>query len=149
MVCKLLAIVRPDRAYFGRKDAQQCLVVGRLNADLNLGAEIAVVPTVREADGLAVSSRNAHLGPEERKAATVLYRSLRLAKSLKERGVVDAAEVRRRMEEMLGREALARVDYVSVADPTTLDELGRIDGPALVSLAVHIGRTRLIDNVLL
>lgn len=146
VVCKLLAIARPDRAYFGQKDAQQSLVVKRLNADLDLGAEIVVVPTVREPDGLALSSRNAYLGPEERKAATVLYRSLLLASEL---GSTDAEETRRRMRALIEGEPLAQVDYVSVADPSTLDELDRIRGTALVSLAVRIGNVRLIDNVML
>ena len=149
VVCKLLAIVRPDRAYFGQKDAQQSLVVKRLNADLDLGAEIVVVPTVRETDGLALSSRNAYLDSDERKAATVLSRSLRLARDLWEQGVSDAEEVRRRMRGLIDSEPLAQIDYLSVADAATLDELDQIDGPALVSLAVRIGKTRLIDNITL
>ena len=148
VVCKLLAIVRPDRAYFGQKDAQQSLVVKRLCADLNLGAEIVIMPTVREADGLALSSRNAYLGPEERKAAPVLYRALCLAKNLKEQGTTDAGEVRSRMRALIGSEPRARIEYVSIADATTLQELDRIERPALVSLAVRIGRMRLIDNML-
>jgi pantoate--beta-alanine ligase len=146
VVCKLLTIVRPDRAYFGQKDAQQSLVIKRLNADLNLGAEIVVCPIVREPDGLALSSRNQYLDPDERRAATVLSRSLKLAEDL---GTVDADEVRLRMRELIESEPLATVDYVSVADAETLDELDRIDRPALVSLAVRIGKTRLIDNALL
>ena len=149
VVCKLLAIVRPDKAYFGQKDAQQSLVVERLNADLDLGAEIVVVPTVRETDGLALSSRNAYLDSDERKAATVLSRSLRLARDLWEQGVSDAEEVRRRMRGLIDSEPLAQIDYVSVADAATMDELDQIDGPALVSLAVRIGKTRLIDNITL
>ena len=146
VVCKLLAIARPDRAYFGQKDAQQSLVVQRLNADLDLGAEIVVVPTAREADGLALSSRNAYLDPEERKAATVLYRSLLVAQGL---GTADAGLIRRRIREMIEAEPLARIDYVSVADASTLEELDRVDGEALVSLAVRIGKARLIDNLVL
>ena len=146
VVCKLLAIARPDRAYFGQKDAQQSLVVQRLNADLDLGAEIVVVPTVREADGLALSSRNIYLGPEERKAATVLHRSLRLAQEL---GTADAGLIRRRIRELIDREPLASIDYVSVAAASTLEELDRIDGEALVLLAVRIGKARLIDNLVL
>ena len=149
VVCKLLAIVRPDRAYFGQKDAQQCLVVGRLNADLNLGAEIVVVPTVREADGLALSSRNMYLGPAERSAASVLYRSLCLAKSLWENGVTDADDVRRRMRLFIEDEPLASIEYVSIADAETLEELRQVRSPALASLAVRIGRARLIDNITL
>ena len=147
VVGKLLSIVRPDRAYFGQKDAQQCLVVKRLNTDLNLGAEIVVVPTVRDADGLALSTRNAYLDPQERKAALVLYTALCLAESLKRDGVTDADEVRRQMRALIEGEPMARIDYVSVADAETLEELDRIDRPVLVSLAVRIGATRLIDNV--
>ena len=146
VVCKLLAIVRPDRAYFGQKDAQQCLVVQRLSADLNLGAEIVVLPTVRDADGLALSSRNGYLGTEDRKAALVLYRSLRLASDLYESGVRDADQLRDRMRALIDAEPRAEIDYVSVADADTLDELDTIDRPALVSLAVRIGSVRLIDN---
>lgn len=146
VVCKLLAIARPDRAYFGQKDAQQSLVIKRLNVDLNLGVEIVVCPTVREPDGLALSSRNQYLSPAERKAATVLYRSLKLAEGL---GTSDADEMRRRMRDLIADEPLANVDYVSVADAETLEELAVIDRPALVSIAVRIGQTRLIDNILI
>jgi pantoate--beta-alanine ligase len=149
VVCKLLSIVRPDRAYFGQKDAQQCLVVKRLNSDLDLGAEIVVVPTAREPDGLALSSRNAYLSPGEREAATVLYRALMGARSMRDDGVTDAETVRRGMRSLIGAEPLACIDYVSVADPDTLDELNDAGAGALASLAVHIGDTRLIDNITL
>ena len=145
VVCKLLAIARPDRAYFGQKDAQQSLVIKRLNADLNLGAEIVVCPTVREPDGLALSSRNKYLSPAEREAAKVLYRSLKLAEDL---DTPDANEIRTRMQGLIDDEPLASADYVSVADAETLEELDVVDRPALVSLAVHVGETRLIDNIL-
>ena len=146
VVCKLLTIARPDRAYFGQKDAQQSLVIKRLNVDLNLGAQIVVCPTIREADGLALSSRNKHLSPSEREAATVLYRSLQLAEDL---GTSDAREIRRRMHDLIDTEPLATADYVSVADAETLEELDVVDRPALVSVAVHVGETRLIDNILI
>ena len=149
VVCKLLSIAHPHRAYFGRKDAQQCLVVKRLNADLNLGAEIVTVPTVREADGLALSSRNAYLGPGERAAALALHRSLCLAKGMWERGATDAEEVRRQMRRLIEEEPLASIDYVSIADAHTLEEQMQIEPPALVSLAVRMGETRLIDNTTL
>ncbi len=149
VVCKLLATVRPDRAYFGRKDAQQCLVVRRLNADLDLGAEIVVVPTVRDPDGLALSSRNVYLSGDERSSALVLHRSLRLARSLWEQGVRDAGEIRTRMRSLIDGEPGVRADYVSVADPATLDEVDLVEPPALVSIAAHVGRTRLIDNLVL
>ena len=149
MVCKLLTIVRPDRAYFGQKDGQQCLVIKRLNADLNLGAEIVVVPTVREADGLALSSRNVKLDAEKRQAAPVLYRALSLARELRENGVEDAGEIKRQMRAMIEAEPLARIDYLSVADAESLEELEAVDRLALVSLAVWLGNSRLIDNILL
>lgn len=146
VVCKLLTIARPDRAYIGQKDAQQSLVIKRLNSDLDLGAEIVVCPTVREPDGLALSSRNNYMGPPGREAATVLYRSLKLAEDLR---TSDANEIRSRMRNLIGSETLATIEYVSVADAETLEELDVIDRPALVSLAVHIGATRLIDNILI
>ncbi len=149
VVCKLLAVVRPDRAYFGQKDAQQCVVVKRLNADLDLGAEIVVVPTVREPDGLALSSRNEYLSPSERRAATVIYRALELARSMYGDGVADAGSIRREVGSLIDAEPLARVDYVSVADPDTLEELVRVTPGALTSLAVYVGETRLIDNITL
>jgi pantoate--beta-alanine ligase len=150
VVCKLLSIVRPDRAYFGQKDAQQCLVVQRLTADLDLGAEIVVVPTVREADGLALSSRNSLLDTEDNKrAALVLYRSLCLARELWRQGEGDAEQIRRQMRSLIESEPLARIDYLSIAHSKSLEELEIIDRPALVSLAVWIGQARLIDNILL
>ena len=149
VVCKLLAISRPDRVYFGQKDAQQCLVIKRLNADLNLGAEVVVVPTVREADGLALSSRNVLLGPEERKAAVMLYRALCEAQSLWDNGETDAEAIRVRIRAVLDTEPLAVTEYVSVADTERLDGLASVDRRALVSLAVRIGPVRLIDNIVL
>jgi len=146
VVCKLLSIVRPDRAYLGSKDAQQGLVIQRLNADLDLGAEIVMCPTVREPDGLALSSRNAYLDADERRAATVLYGALSLARGMSG-GPTEA--IRAAMLDMLEAEPLASVDYVSVADAATLEELEAVDRPALVSLAVRIGSTRLIDNMVI
>jgi len=146
VVCKLLAIVRPDRAYFGQKDAQQCLVIRQLSVDLNLGAEIVVGPTVREHDGLALSSRNAYLSPREREAALVLHKSLCLANNL---GTLDAEKIRQKMRALIEHEPLAEIDYVSVADADTLEELQYVNGPALVSLAVRVGKARLIDNFIL
>ena len=149
VVAKLLAIVRPDRVYFGQKDAQQCLVIKHMNADLNLGAEIVVVPTVREPDGLALSSRNAYLTPDERRAAPLIYQSLLLAKRLCEDGVTDAMEVKRQMQMLLERSTLVRLEYVSVAHAETLEELSRLESPALVSLAARMGKALLIDNLTL
>jgi len=148
VVAKLFNIVQPHRAYFGQKDAQQLAVIRRLTRDLGLPVEVVGLPTVREPDGLAMSSRNAFLSPEERKAALVLYRSLEAAQELWRSGVRDASLIRQRMGEVLAGEPLARVDYVSVADAETLEELETVDRPALVSLAVRIGKTRLIDNIL-
>ena len=149
VVCKLLTIVRPDNVYFGQKDAQQCLVIKRLNADLNLGANIVVMPTVRDPDGLALSSRNAHLTPENRQSALALSRALRLAETLCAEGVRDADTIRSNMLLVLNTEPAAAIDYVSITDAETLQELTTIDRPALVSLAVHIGPVRLIDNTVL
>jgi pantoate--beta-alanine ligase len=149
VVLKLFNILQPTRAYFGRKDAQQLVVIQRLVRDLDLPVAIVPMATVREPDGLAMSSRNAYLSPAERKAATVLYEALRLAQEMWTKGARDAEAYRVRMRELIEGEKLARIDYVSVADPETLRELERIQGAALVSLAVRIGKTRLIDNVTL
>jgi pantoate--beta-alanine ligase len=149
VVTKLFNIVQPSRAYFGQKDAQQAVVIKRTVADLNMGLEIVVVPTVRESDGLAMSSRNVYLSPEERRAATILFKALTLARQLWEGGEKDAEEIRRQMTSLIRKEPLAQIDYVSIADANTLEELEAINRPALASLAVRIGRTRLIDNALL
>lgn len=149
VVAKLFNIVQPTKAYFGQKDAQQVVVIKRMVADLNMNLEVVVVPTVRESDGLAMSSRNIYLSPKERQAATVLFRALCLAKQLCQEGQRDANKIRREMISLIEKEPLAQIDYVSIADPETLEELNLIDRPALASLAVKIGRTRLIDNTLL
>ncbi|MBM3948730.1 MAG: pantoate--beta-alanine ligase [SAR202 cluster bacterium] len=149
VVTKLLAIARPDRAYFGQKDAQQCLVIKQLNDDLALGAVVVIVPTVREPDGLALSSRNVNLRPDERRAAPVLYRALCLAQKMQREGTNDAEAICRAMREEVGKERLAQVDYVSISDAATLEDLERVDRPALALLAVRIGKTRLIDNIAL
>jgi pantoate--beta-alanine ligase len=147
VVAKLFNIVQPTKAYFGQKDAQQAVVIKRMVADLNLGIEIVVVPTVRESDGLAMSSRNIYLSPGERQAATVLFRALTLARQLRQGGEKDAGKIRRQMTSLIQKEPLAQIDYVSIADAETLEELNLIDRPALASLAVRIGKTRLIDNM--
>jgi len=147
VVAKLFNIVQAHRAYFGQKDAQQLAVIRKMAVDLNMGVEVVAVPTVREPDGLAMSSRNSYLSPEERRAATVLWRSLCRAQELFDGGERRAEAIRGEMRAVLASEPLARVDYVSVADAETLAELETIEGPALVSLAVRIGGTRLIDNV--
>jgi pantoate--beta-alanine ligase len=147
VVAKLFNIVQPTRAYFGQKDAQQAAVIKRMVADLNLGMEIVVVSTVRERDGLAMSSRNVYLSPEERRAATILFRALNLARQLRQGGEKDAEEIRRQMTSLIQKEPLAQIDYVSIADAETLEELDLVDHPALASLAIRIGKTRLIDNM--
>ncbi len=149
VVLKLLNIAQPDRAYFGRKDAQQLAVVRRMICDLNLPVEIVGMPIVREPDGLAMSSRNVNLDPDQRRAALVLSKALRLAESLYASEQRDAQEIRASLESLISAEELAALDYVSVADAASLDELRTIKGPALVSLAVRFGDTRLIDNVTL
>lgn len=147
VVAKLLNIVAPDRVYFGQKDAQQVVVVRRMIADLNIPVEMVVGPTAREPDGLAMSSRNARLSPEQRAAAPVLHRALRRAESALQAGERDGDTLRRQMEAAIAAEPLARLDYASVADPETLQELDQVSGRALLSLAVRFGSVRLIDNV--
>jgi len=149
VVLKLFNIVRPDRAYFGRKDYQQLKVIERMVRDLNLPVEIVGMPIVREPDGLAMSSRNAYLSPEEREAALALSKSLSYAQGLLGKGIVSGEELRRRVEEFIQRETLARIDYVAVVDPETLDRLAEVKDEAVLALAVRIGGTRLIDNALL
>ena len=149
VVAKLFNIVQPSRTYFGQKDAQQVVVIKRMVADLNMGIDIVVVPTVRESDGLAMSSRNIYLSPGERQAATILFKALTLARQLSQGGEKDAGKIRRQMTSLIEKEPLAQIDYVSIADAETLEELNLIDRPALASLAVRIGKTRLIDNVIL
>jgi pantoate--beta-alanine ligase len=147
VVARLFELVRPDRAYFGQKDAQQLLVIRRTVADLKIGLEVVAVPTVREADGLAMSSRNTYLSPEERGQAAVLYRALTLAQRLYNEGERDANIIRGKMTALIQKQPLADIDYVSIADAETLGELEVVRPPALVSMAVRIGKTRLIDNV--
>jgi len=148
VVAKLLNIVQPDRAYFGQKDAQQLAVIRKMVSDLNMNLEVVAVPTVREPDGLAMSSRNTYLSPEERKASLVLWKALCLARGHWENGERDASRLCQEMTSLIEREPFT-IDYVSIADPETLEELAEIAAPALVSLAVRIGGTRLIDNAIL
>jgi len=149
VVCKLFNIVQPDRAYFGQKDAQQLVVIRKMVSDLDMDLEIVAVPTVREPDGLAMSSRNTYLSKEERQAAVVLWKALCLARGQWSTGERDAAVLRREMISLIEREPFANIDYVSVADPETLQEMDTVGDRALVSLAVRIGKTRLIDNTIL
>jgi pantoate--beta-alanine ligase len=147
IVAKLFNAVGPDRAYFGQKDAQQATVIRRMVADLNFPIEVVVCPIVREADGLAKSSRNTYLNEAQRKAATVLFRSLTAAVEAFESGQREAQTLRDTMSAVLAGEPLAQVQYVSVADPETLEELSGEIERALLSMAVFVGETRLIDNM--
>lgn len=149
MVAKLFNAFTPQRAYFGQKDAQQVAVVRQMARDLDFPLDIVVCATVREADGLALSSRNAYLGPAERQAATVLYRALSAARRAYDEGERNATALSALMSLALAGEPLARPEYVSAAHPDTLEELERVEGDVLLSLAVGIGKTRLIDNFLL
>ena len=147
VVTKLFNSFQPERAYFGQKDAQQAIVIRRMVRDLNFPIEVIVCPTYREADGLAMSSRNSYLNPEERQAATVLYRALSAADELFNTGEREADRLREEMESLLATEPLARAEYASVADPETLEELHGPIERALLSMAVFIGKTRLIDTM--
>jgi pantoate--beta-alanine ligase len=149
VVAKLFNIVEPNKAYFGQKDAQQLAVIQKMVNDLNMNIKLIAVPTAREPDGLAMSSRNIHLNPEERKAAVVLWHALTQARGQWENGQRDASHLRNAMIELIQKEPLASIDYISVADPQTLVELDMINRTALVSMAVNIGKTRLIDNILI
>lgn len=148
VVAKLFNIVQPTAAYFGQKDAQQVAVIRKLVRDLDMPLDIVVGETVREPDGLAMSSRNSYLAPPERAAATVLWRALGAAEAAWRGGERDGGRLRAAMRAVLDAEPLAEIDYVSIADPDTLAELDQVgEGGALASLAVRIGRTRLIDNL--
>ena len=147
VVTKLFNSFQPERAYFGQKDAQQAIVIRRMVRDLNFPIDVIVCPTHREADGLAMSSRNSYLNPEERQAATVLYRALSAADELFNTGEREADRLRAEMEFLLATEPLARAEYASVADPETLEELHGPIERALLSMAVFIGKTRLIDTM--
>jgi len=147
VVARLFDIVRPDKAYFGQKDAQQLLVIKKMTADLDMHLEVIAVPTVREPDGLAMSSRNTYLNVEERKQAVVLYQALNLAQKLYSDGEKDAKAIREQMTALIGQQPLADIEYISIADAGTLEELDIVKPPALASMAVRFGKTRLIDNV--
>jgi pantoate--beta-alanine ligase len=149
VVARLFNIVQPDRAYFGQKDAQQLAVIRRMVRDLAMPVEVVAMPIVREPDGLAMSSRNVYLSPEERTAAHVLCLAVSLAERMFDESERDASRIRGAIEQLFSSEPLANVDYVSVTDGQTLDELDVIDRTALVSLAVRFGATRLIDNTIL
>lgn len=148
VVLKLLEIVRPHFAYFGRKDAQQSRIVRQMAADLNLDSEIVVCPIVREPDGLAMSSRNAYLKPEERRAATVLCRALEAARKEMAAGARDALQLQTVMRRVLDAEPLASTDYAELVDADTFEPVTRVSRPCYALLAVFLGGTRLLDNML-
>jgi len=149
VVTKLFNIVRPDAAFFGQKDAQQALVIRRMAKDLDLDIEIITVPTVRDADGLAMSSRNIYLEPEERRAALVLSRSLAGAQKSVQAGERDVAAIRRIVTGMIAGEPLVEIEYAEIYSYPDLEPVAALQGPVLLALAVKIGRTRLIDNTVL
>jgi pantoate--beta-alanine ligase len=149
VVLKLFEIVQPHFAYFGRKDAQQVRIISEMAHDLNLDTEIVVCPVVREADGLALSSRNAYLSAEERKAATVLNQALVAARYELSLGVRDAMQLQTVMRRIIEAEPLARVDYAEIVSADTFEPVVRVAKPSYAVLAVHIGKTRLIDNLLI
>lgn len=146
VVSKLFHIVAPDRAYFGQKDAQQLAIIKRMVRDLNFDIEIVGCPIVREADGLAKSSRNTYLNPEERKAALVLSRAVRLGQELIQNGERNADVIVEKMKQLIEEEPLAKIDYVQVVDAISIQPVVEIKGSILVAMAVYIGKTRLIDN---
>lgn len=149
VVLKLFNIVKPDRAYFGQKDAQQLAVIRRMVKDLNVDTEIVGCPIVREADGLAKSSRNTYLNLDERKAALILSRSLKLGRELIENGETDSNAVIKAITDSINTEPLAKIDYVDVVDFDTITPVDRIGKSVLVAIAVYIGKTRLIDNFII
>ena len=149
VVLKLFQIVQPWRAYFGRKDAQQARIIGQMASDLNLDTEIVVCPIVREADGLAMSSRNAYLKPDERAAATVLHRALAAARDQIASGERDTARLVAAMRRVIAQEPLAAADYVEIVDAQTFEPIVRLGGACLGVMAVFFGATRLIDNMLI
>jgi pantoate--beta-alanine ligase len=149
VVLKLLEIVRPHYAYFGRKDAQQVRIISQMVSDLNLDTEIVVHPIVREPDGLALSSRNAYLNPDERKAAGVLHRALDTVRNELSAGVRDTLQLQSVMRRVLEAETLARVDYAEIVDAATFEPVVRVSRSSYALLAVFVGKTRLIDNLLI
>jgi pantoate--beta-alanine ligase len=149
VVLKLFNIIKPDISFFGQKDAQQSIILKRMVKELNLEVKIDVLPIIREEDGLALSSRNKNLAPEERKAALVLSKSLKEAQSMIAKGQRDSAAIIKGMKEIIGREPLAKIDYVEIVDMDNLDPVPRIEKGVLAAVAVFIGKVRLIDNVIL
>lgn len=149
VVLKFFNLFRPDRAYFGQKDAQQALIIRKMARDLDTGVEIVTVPTVREPDGLALSSRNIYLSPHERQAIKVLPRALGIAQRKYDDGQRDAGALRTIIEDVLAAEKLVTPSYISVADAETLEELTIVDRPTLIAVAIRVGQTRFLDNIIL
>jgi pantoate--beta-alanine ligase len=150
VVSKLFNITRPDHAYFGQKDGQQTVVIRKFARDLDTGVDVVVLPTVRESDGLAMSSRNVRLSPEQRRAAAVVYRALSAAQDSWQAGTTNGDALRKAAREVLESDPLLDgIDYVSVADPDTLEEVEQVSARAMLSTAVHLGAIRIIDNVIL
>lgn len=148
VVAKLFNIVAADTAYFGQKDAQQAIIIKRMAADLNFSTRIKVLPTVREKDGLALSSRNIYLSRQERKDALVLPEALRLGANLIKSGLRDTAKIINRISALIRKKAAVKIDYIAITHPGTLEPLKKIRGACLIALAVRIGKTRLIDNII-
>jgi pantoate--beta-alanine ligase len=148
VVAKLFNIIKPHKAYFGQKDYQQCAVIKRMVFELNLDVEVIILPTVREADGLAMSSRNSYLGPEDRRKAACLYRALTAGEELIKNGVREPEKVKQKMRAVLVQEKGVEVDYAEVSDPDTLAPLERVEGRIVLLVAARVGSTRLIDNLL-
>ena len=146
VVSKLFNIVKPDRAYFGQKDAQQLAIIKRMVRDLNFDVQIVGCPIIREADGLAKSSRNTYLGSEERKAALILSKAVKLGDDMAKSGENDAEKIVSKMKELINTEPMARIDYVEAVDAISIKPVKKMDGAVLVAMAVYIGKTRLIDN---
>jgi len=145
----LFNIVQPDKAYFGQKDAQQCVVIKKMIRDLNMPLEMIIVPTVREPDGLAMSSRNVYLTTAMRQQAPVLNQTLKLAETLWRQGETSAAKVRQQMTDLIQLQPLAKIEYIDIADTDTLEELQTIKPGTLISMVVRFGNTRLLDNIIL
>ena len=150
VVAKLVNIINPTRAYFGQKDFQQTVIIKKMVRDLNFSIDVVVCPTVREHDGLAMSSRNAYLDEEQRKAASVIYKSLSMASDSIKSGIIKTDKIKELMLKVISEEALITdTDYASVYNPETLDEMTEVHGDVLIAVAVRMGTTRLIDNVLI
>ncbi|MGE4357034.1 MAG: pantoate--beta-alanine ligase [Candidatus Omnitrophota bacterium] len=149
VVTKLFNIVKPDVAYFGQKDAQQARVIEKMVEDLNMDIKIKILPIVREKDGLAMSSRNVYLNPEERKKAVCLYQALKKAEAMFRRGIRDADKIVREMKKFIASRGDFRIEYIEIVDAKTLMPLRKIKNNTLIALAVWIGRTRLIDNIII